>query len=213
MGKWLAAATVAVIALLAILWLQIREPGAAPSVKPLATAPSATPAQARVAELRAIGQQVASPEPNTGKLDPRSDAFFYKFDEAIPPALTREAAKCYTGGLHRVHRNAKVKLGYKISIKNGVLAVSDVKVIESTVHDKTLEDCFVREVAKVTWTDDELPDWAQDDELVIRPERGMKKFTAENLAYEGEGPVKKLETPTGNVAASRELPTDQRTPE
>ena len=207
MGKWLAAATVALIALLAILWLQIREPAAAATVAPKQIVAATVTSQARVAELRKIGAQVASAEPKAGKLDPRSDAFFYKFDEAIPPALTREAAKCYTGGLHRVHRNAKVKLGYKITIKDGVLGISDVKVIESTVHDKTLEECFAHAVGTVTWTDDSLPDWAQDDELVIRPERGMKKFTAENLAYEGEGPVKKLETPVGNTAGSRELPT------
>ena len=33
-----------------------------------------------------------------------------------------------------------------------------------------------------------LPDWNQDDELVIRPERGIKKFTKENMEYEGSGP-------------------------
>lgn len=209
MGKWLAAATAAVIALLAMLWLQIREPAVTAHVAPKQVVQvTVTPEQNRVAALRKIGEHVASAEKKAGKLDPKSDAFFYKFDEAIPPALTAEAAKCYTGGLHRVHRNAKVKLGYKITIKDGVLGITDVKVLESTVNDKALEACFAREVAKVTWKDDELPDWAQDDELVIRPERGMKKFTAENLAYEGDGPVKKLES-AGDVASSRELPREQ----
>jgi hypothetical protein len=210
MGKWLAAATAAVFALLAFLWLQIREPAVQAHVAPkqVVAAVAVTPEQSRISELRKIGEQVASVEKKAGKLDPKSDAFFYKFDEAIPPALTAEAAKCYTGGLRRVHRNAKVKLGYKITIKDGVLGISDVRVVESTVNDKALEECFAREVAKVTWKDDELPDWAQDDELVIRPERGMKKFTADNLAYEGEGPIKKLES-AGDVASSRELPRDQ----
>jgi hypothetical protein len=211
MGKWLAAAAVIVIALLALLWLQIRTPSAEPVVAAKkASAPTLTPEQARLEELRKVTAHVAVAEQKSGKLDPRSDAFFYKFDEAVPPALTMEAAKCYTGGLRRVHRNAKVKLGYKITIKDGVLAISDVKVLESTVNDKQLEECFAREVAKVTWKDDELPDWAQDDELVIRPERGMKKFTAENLAYEGEGPIGKLESPGRHVAASRELPTEEQ---
>lgn len=211
MGKWLAAATVGFIALLAVLWLQIRTPAGEPVVSAqIAAAPAVTPEQARLAELRKITAHVATIDQKSGKLDPRSDAFFYKFDEAIPPALTAEAAKCYTGGLRRVHRNAKVKLGYKITIKDGVLAISDVKVVESTVNDKQLEECFAREVAKVTWKDDEFPDWAQDDELVIRPERGMKKFTKDNLAYEGEGPIGKLERPVGKIASSRELPYDQR---
>lgn len=208
MGKWLAAASVAVLALLALIWLQIRSPAA--EATPVARAPQAASAPAPTAaapasELAAIGQQVAAAQAQSGKLDPASDAFFYKFDEAVPPALTAEAAKCYTGGLSRVHRNQKVKLGYTIRIKDGVVSVADVKVLESTVADKKLVDCFAREVAQVTWRDDELPDWQQEDELVIRPERGMKKFTAANLAYEGDGPIGKLESP-GDVAASRELP-------
>jgi hypothetical protein len=208
MVKWLAAGTVTVLALLAILWLQLKAPADA-AVPPRVAAASAsvTPEQQRLAELNAIGEKMVTAQQKAGKLDPRSDAFFYKFDEAVPPALTAQAAKCYTGGIQRVHRNAKVKLGYKITIKDGVLAISDVKVVESTVNNKELEECFAREVAKVTWKDDEFPDWAQDDELVIRPERGMKKFTAENLAYEGDGPIKKLES-AGEVAASRELPKD-----
>ena len=28
----------------------------------------------------------------------------------------------------------------------------------------------------------------QADKLLIRPERGMKKYTKENLEYEGDGP-------------------------
>jgi len=49
-------------------------------------------------------------------------------------------------------------------------------------------ECFKREVAATHWHDDSLPDWSAPDELVIRPERGMKKFTKENLEYEGSGP-------------------------
>jgi hypothetical protein len=108
-----------------------------------------------------------------------------------------------------VHRNQKTKLAMKLQIKSGVVSVSDVKMVETTINDKALNDCFLREVAKTTWTDEQLPDWQQEEELVLRPERGMKKFTAENLAYEGDGPVGKLEDP-GPVAASREQPLDQR---
>jgi hypothetical protein len=206
MSRWLAAGTVVVIALLAMLWLQIRTPAAAPVTVAAKRADVAAPvAQPAAAGLAAVAKQVAVAEAKPHKLDPASDAFFYKFDEQVPPALTAEAAKCYQGGIHRVHRNAKVKLGYTIKIKDGVLSVADVKVVESTVNDKALETCFAREVAKVTWNDDELPDWAQNDELVIRPERGMKKFTAANNAYEGSGPIGKLES-AGDVAGSRELP-------
>src|SRR5262249_37027176 len=143
-------------------------------------------------------------------LDPASDGFTYHFDEVMTPNATMNAAKCYTGGLHRVHRNQKTKLGYNVIIKKGVVTLENVHIIESTIDDKVLNDCFVREVAKTTWTDDALPDWKQDDELLIRPERGMKKFTKENLEYEGEGPIGKLESPVGNVTPSRVQPIDER---
>ncbi len=207
MAKWLAAGTVALVALLALLWMQIREPAAA------VTAPKQEVAQAQpqqltnAHDLAIAAQKVREAEGASGKVDPASDAFTYRFDEQVTPQLTMNAAKCYTGGLNRVHRNQKTKLAMKLQIKNGVVSVSDVKMVETTICDKALNDCFMREVAKTTWTDDALPDWAQDEELVIRPERGMKKFTADNMAYEGEGPIGKLES-AGPVASSREQPIE-----
>src|SRR3569623_885945 len=119
-----------------------------------------------------------------------SDEFFYKFDDLQPSMLTRNAAKCYTGGLHRVHRNQKVKLAFTNRIVNGEVTVADVHVVadETTIDDPEMVECFRREVAATHWHDDALPDWSAPDELVIRPERGMKKFTKENLEYEGSGP-------------------------
>jgi hypothetical protein len=78
MGKWLAAATAAVFALLAFLWLQIREPAVQAHVAPkqVVAAVAVTPEQSRISELRKIGEQVASVEKKAGKLDPKSDAFF-----------------------------------------------------------------------------------------------------------------------------------------
>jgi hypothetical protein len=206
MSRWLAAGTVVVIALLALLWLQIRTPSAAPVVSARKAESVAQPSRvAATATAPAAPASTLAAQAGPQKLDPASDAFFYKFDEQAPQVITAEAAKCYTGGLRRVHRNAKVKLGYTITIEDGVVAVTNVHVVESTVNDKALEECFAREVAKVTWRDDELPDWKQDDELVIRPERGMKKFTAENRAYEGDGPIGRLDDAV-EAAGSRELP-------
>jgi hypothetical protein len=209
MTKWLAAATVALLALLALLWIQIREPAAAIVPAPKREVAQAAPAKlSSASDLAIAAQKVREAQQNEGKLDPSSDGFTYHFDEAITPNATMNAAKCYTGGLNRVHRNQKTKLGYKVVIKNGVVTLSDVHIVESTINDKTLNDCFVREVAKTTWTDEQLPDWTQEDELLIRPERGMKKFTKENLEYEGDGPVGKLENP-GYVHTSREQPKDE----
>ena len=189
MGKWLAAGTIAVLALLVFLWHELQTPAAAATVAaPIAqqqvapVAPTITPPLAKVA------QQVAQANAQAGKIDPQSDEFFYRFDDLQPAMLTRKAATCYTGGLHRVHRNQKLKLTFKDRIKNGVVTVEDVQIAEDTIQDPELVACFVREVQNTKWSDDALPDWVQDDQLVIRPERGMKKYTKENMEYEGSGP-------------------------
>src|SRR5262249_38283309 len=145
-------------------------PAAAPAAKP---APSEAPA-------------AAAPEPERpAKLDPRSDEFFNKFDDVVPNRLTRKAAKCYEGRHGQLHRNQKLSLRFKTKIVNGEVSVHDVTIKESTLNDSALETCFIQEVMRSTWKDDELPDWEQDDELVIRPERGMKKFWRDNIDYVG----------------------------
>jgi len=191
--KLLAGLTVVVVALLVLIWLQLREPAVAPVAEKPTVQPVVTVAKADQSFHEAVdkiqkAQDAAAA--NEGKIDINSDAFFVKFDDLIPQMLTKNAAKCYTGGLNRVHRNQKVKLRFKDHIKNGVVTVSDLQLVEdeTTIHDKALVDCFMREVQNTTWTDGELPDWDQDDELVIRPERGMKKFTKENMEYQGSGP-------------------------
>lgn len=190
--KWLAALALVVAALLVLLFLQLREdvkPDVAASKEPVTVQPVKQVAAAdSTMGLAAAAAKVQEATVKPEKIDINSDAFFIRFDELVPQLTTRNAAKCYTGGLGRVHRNQKVKLAFKDTIKNGVVTITDVKVVESTISDQTLIDCFVREVAATTWNDEGLPDWVQDDELVIRPERGMKKFTKENMEYEGSGP-------------------------
>jgi len=192
MGKYLAiAASIGIVALLVLIWMQLHDTAsAAPAAKPAAVAAEVvTPtAVAKKGELAAIGAKVAAAAQQDGKVSPASDEFFYKFDDLQPAMLTRNAAKCYTGGLHRVHRNQKVKLAFTNKIVNGEVTVVDVKVVESTIDDAEMVECFRREVAATHWHDDELPDWSAPDELVIRPERGMKKYTKENMEYEGSGP-------------------------
>jgi hypothetical protein len=188
--KWLAALGLVVAALVVLLFLQMREDVTVEVAKkePVTVQPVKQVASAVPAGLADVAVKVQEAKANEGKVDINSDAFFIRFDELVPQLTTRNAAKCYTGGLGRVHRNQKVKLAFKDTIKNGVVTITDVKVVESTINDQALIDCFVREVAATTWNDDGLPDWQQDDELVIRPERGMKKFTKENMEYEGSGP-------------------------
>jgi hypothetical protein len=134
--KKLVAGTVVIFAALVLLWWQMREPAAAVAPvqqRAVAATSAVLPAQTGLA---AAAKHVAEAQANSGKLDPASDEFFYR-EEAIVPALTENAASCYTGGLSRVHRNAKVKLGFTIKIKDGVISATDVKTSKSSSRRST----------------------------------------------------------------------------
>lgn len=190
--KWVAALGVVVIALLVLIWVELRSPAEAAIATKPTEAPQAIATEiVKKHEMAAIGAKIAqSTAPAAdGKVSKASDEFFYRFTELVPKKTDAAAAKCYTGGLDRVHRNDKTKLLYHTRIKDGEVTIYDVKVSdESTITNKQLEDCFVREVAATHWHDDSLPDYDDTDELIIRPERGMKKYTEENMKYEGSGP-------------------------
>ena len=191
MKKLLAIGSVGLLVLLALIWYQLHDPAeAAPApVATVQTAPVISPrAQDHGLGQRAAKVAAASDKPQ--KVDPASDAFFYAFDDRAPRAPQVKAATCYTGGIHRVHRNAKLKLFADIVVKDGEVTYQNVKISpESTISDKTLVDCMVREVGATHWHDDTLPDYTLPaDEILIRPERGMKKYTKEDREYEGSGP-------------------------
>jgi hypothetical protein len=182
------------ILLALLLWLlhELRssEGTGLPPVATLAAQPeSATQRALATAKPWTPPDEVALAAPPTdgkpAKLDVRSDEFFNKFDEAIPKVLTRNAAKCYEGRHHSLHRNQKLSLRYQVRTVNGQVAVSDVTIKDNTIHDPALEACFIQEVLHSTWKDDALPDFAMSDELVLRPERGMKKYWREDMDYVG----------------------------
>lgn len=193
MAKWLVAGGVAILVVVVLLWLQMKADPvpvaravAAPAAPaPVAAAPEPRPVAAASTAPPAAAEEPAAPAPQPGKLDPRSDEFFNKFDDVVPNRLTRNAAKCYEGRHGQLHRNQKLSLRFKTKIVNGEVTVHDVTIKESTINDSALETCFIQAVQRSTWKDDELPDWEQDDELVIRPERGMKKFWQDNIDYVG----------------------------
>lgn len=196
MGKWLAAGAVALLVLMALLWTQIHHGASAvavskPAAPRVAEAVDSPGAAAYLAHVQPIdagnGLDPAAPTPplQPGKIDPRSDAFFEKFDEVVPRRLTENAAKCYEGRHGTLHRNQKLSLMFKTKVVNGVVSVLDVKIKENTLNDSALENCFIQQVQGSSWKDDELPDWEQDDQLVLRPERGMKKYWKDNINATG----------------------------
>ena len=110
MKKLLALGSALLLALLALLLWQLSEPAdtvTAPS-KPAAAAPvAADPSVPK--GLEKVAAKLAEKYPQSDKWETDSDEFQIQFRDVIPQVATRNAMKCYTGGLHTVHRNAKVK--------------------------------------------------------------------------------------------------------
>jgi hypothetical protein len=197
MGKWLVGAGIAILVMLVLLWRQLDDSSATAAPPPAkhdvaavppstATMPAATkPAAAKPVDDTAPA--VASSEAPK-KIEVESDAFFYKFQEVVPAMLSRNAVKCYEGISKRVHRNQNVVYKFKVKIKDGNVTISNVEVERSSLGDNNaaLQTCFLQEIARTTWSDPELPDWEADDQLTISPERGLKKYTRENIEYVGE---------------------------
>lgn len=205
MGKLLAAGGV-VLVVLAVLLLHLMkgttEVDAAPPPAPVAVKPvDSIPAQPHVlAPQPVVNAENVDVKP--GQVNPYSRAWQGVFDDPHPKKLLKDAAKCYAGGINRVARDAKLKLTFKDKIVNGVVTVTDVKVIDDTLNNKALSDCFIGRVKAFSWHSDELPNWEQDDMLLIRPERGMKKYLPESLNYEGDGP----EFPGGKAVEPTRIP-------
>jgi hypothetical protein len=198
--KWLAVAAVALAALLLLLWKQLDGdadiPAAAAAARPAPeaapTTDPGTPAVQRVAAP--AGEPAADEAPR--KLDPEGDEFFHKFIEVVPAMVSREAATCYEGRQGSKHRNQRLVLEFKVRVRAGVVTMHDVRVKpddpsepdtkNNSLEDPGLESCFIQQVARTTWRDDSLPDYEWPDELVIRPERGLKKYSRANIDYVGD---------------------------
>jgi hypothetical protein len=208
MGKWLAAGGVALIIVLVVLWKQLDFTAtAAPVVSREPVAEVVAPAPSTPAPKPAEEQPAPVADVQPGKMDPASDEFFYKFEEMVVPRLTRHAVKCYDdytkSGRPALHRNQNLVLGFKHKIVNGQVTVHDVyikkssishavdtKRVEGFVYDPALEACFIQQIRNAGWKDDRLPDMdLEDDEIVLSPGRGMKKYMRDNIEYVGaEGP-------------------------
>lgn len=199
MGKWLAIGGAALLILLVVLWRQLDTSSAA-APQPVKKAEAAPPVYDPLANAKAVAkaehEKAGVPEPvapppsadgKPAKLDPAGDEFFYKFQEATPAILSREVVKCYEGRdeSQRLHRNQKLTLEFHIKIKDGEVTISNVHEKENTLKDAALTACFTQAVQRKTWHDDALPDWEADDQLVIRPERGLKKYMQSNIDYVG----------------------------
>jgi hypothetical protein len=200
MRKLLAIAGAVLVVALVLLWRSMDDSAATPSPKPSPEPVAAvvlpknevvTPVQKTEEAVTAEDMTEAKPT----KLDPMGDEFFYRFTERVPKILTAQAVECYDKRTGTLHRNAKLVLTFNVRVRSGKATVTDVKIKppddddpdqqNNTLHDPALESCFIQKIARTSWTDDELPDYDWPDELVLRPERGMKGYWTENRKYEG----------------------------
>lgn len=111
-----------------------------------------------------------------GPIKKYSDEFWERVDEVYSRQLLGFAADCYHGGKDR---KQKLKLSYFLDIAGGKVTVRDVKVVDSTLGDATLERCMVKAVGAAHWDDPRMPDWTSDptqaEHLLIRVET-LKRF-------------------------------------
>lgn len=201
MSRWLALPAALLIVALILLWRSAGDDSHADATPTAVATPQ--PPLATIATVPAKAPEPAKqpdppPQPgklDPGKLDPMGDEFFYRFVEQVPKRLTREAAECYSHRTGTLHRNQKLVLAFNVKIRDGKVTVSDVKIKDkdedgnpaNTLADPALESCFIQKVARAGWVDPELPDYDwPDEQLVLRPERGMKKYWKSNTEYVGE---------------------------
>ena len=188
MKKLLAIGGLALVGFLVFLLVQLSSSAeSAPAPVVAATGPrveSLTGAP-RSAAIPAV--KVAASDDKPKKLDPQSDDFFLQFDEMVPKKLTMAAAPCYKGGIDRVTMNQHLKLSYDNVIKDGWVTVANLKKLpDSNLNNPAMEACMMNAIAQTRWKNDALPDGVWGDQLKITPERGMKKYTKENMEYEGD---------------------------
>jgi hypothetical protein len=181
--RWVVLGAIALVALAVLLMRQLRPSGAvaAPSkpvieyAKAVLPPPPAFP-EAGTPTPDEVDERAPAPGEPVQKLDPKSQEFFLTFDEMIAPRLTREAADCYKGGLHR---DLKIKFGFTSHIRDGRVTIRDVKVLENNLGNAELSRCMLEKVTNfASWKNDAFPDYQQEDEVLIRI-RALKKYQQE----------------------------------
>jgi hypothetical protein len=193
MNKWLAIAGVLAAVAALLLWREVRSPGAKPAAAdPAPVAAKAPPPRSpnlpepiirtgRIDDDRPLPPNVRpagvmAPEDDAEPIKKFSEQFWERVDETYSRRLLGFAADCYQGGKER---KQKLKLAYRYHIVGGKVTIADVRPVESTLNDPTLEACFAKAIANATWDDKNMPDWSsspdEEETIVVRIET-LKRF-------------------------------------
>ena len=189
--KWIAVAGVLVVIVLAVLLRAVTDGDAAPSTAPGApagakptTGTGPAPAMApQGATLPTAGDRdppIAIVEydaaPQVGPFRARSEPFWERADSYQKNDLLRSVNDCYKGGQDA---KAKLKVTYKLAIRNGEVRLDDLKVEESTLTDPALQECMLKTLRETVIKDAHMPDFQSPDtereRMLIRIET-LKRF-------------------------------------
>ena len=178
--KLLVVGAIAVLALLVVVFYGIHTQVSAAPVVTATTSTTAVTSKPIPRAPVAIAN-VAAAQDATTKVNPNSDEFLDRFVERQPRAASAAAMSCYRGTTHRKTMDQWIKFSFVSHVKNGEVTFSDVKTKESRLDDRDLETCMLAAVANTHWHDDSLPDVdSYEDETVLNPERGGKKYLHDN---------------------------------
>ena len=186
--KWLAAAAaVVVVALGVLLWMATRDDAHADHGEAQPVAAGGTDGSAAAGSSR---KPIIPPRPvTTADAAPADDEPAYDAEPGVFVAGGEEmwdhvdetysrrwealVADCYTGG---EDLSAKIKFRYQLTVTNHVVSMRNIQLIESTIKNKTIEECFLRAFGSVHFEDKQMPDYTTPDKA---PEQMMMRV--ENL--------------------------------
>ncbi len=182
MAKWIGAGVVLLVLVGALLWPSSPESHRPKTTQARATQGDGDTAGATNDVVRPIIRSASSP-PNTpspaneqpdaaAMIDPKSEEFLQAIEEVAPARFRGEMAKC---DYRKLDPNAKVRIHYRLRIINGQVLATDVRVGESEIEDADVQQCFVRAMQNTQWQSSDLPDYDQEEELLVRV-RMLDKF-------------------------------------
>lgn len=193
MAKWLVAIGALVVALVVLLWqlstppesrrvlAQSSRSTAPDSYKEPAVSTTNTQAPGLVVP-RQVEKQPEAEEPEIEMLVPGTPEFGHRMDVVVGENFREALAPCYEGGLDG---NLQLTITYQLHIVGGKIYATNVRVTESELNDRALEQCMVAAVEKYSWTADDVPDWSEEQELFVRL-RTLKKYESRRRQGEEE---------------------------
>lgn len=175
MGKWVIA-MVGLVGVLGLLLWQLSSGGPKKIViQTFDASPTvALPASdARLAKPRVVRRDAGpASDGAVAQYDPQSEEFSHEVDVSIPNNFKAKLARCERAG---VDPDAQITLNYTLHIESGVVRASNVTIAKSDLGNATLEQCMVNAVDQARWRANDMPDFMEEQDIIIRI-RSLNKY-------------------------------------